>query len=565
MMNSMDVKKLIEKGDEFFEKEKYEDAWKFYKKSTEKDLKCAEAWHKMGIVLYRLGRYNDALKAFEKVATINPLSTGAQYGKGVILFNLERYEDALEAYERTIRINPEYADAWYNKGDVLRRLERYEDALEAYEKAIEKNPEDTGARICKGYVLCRLGRYKNAFDIFEEVIKMDPENVVALNNKGYVLYTLKESGNAQKAYAKAIKISPKYISPHVNLGELLLAHGDIAQASNCVEKALEIAREKNEENAHAFLLKGKIEIERENYNCAIEFFGKSAEGYLGSALPLLWTAYARYLKAESYYSPKGNRYKGEIFKIIRELEKANDLCNEFTERKLRECILYFLGYFYCKNNDIFTAKEKLGECIKLESRWEKFKEFIGSGSRKEKFFRFISSKSKIKKLWRFITTSKSPTEQRARELLDHIWKYKINPPWWNWWLSSPLNHWLKRTTFVLLLSPIFSLLLRSLIPEYVYVPPTKGDLSVCETIVSLFFKYIPSIDKENLSVYATIIVFFLLFLLLPRVEKIKAKEVEVELGSPPSFELFLSPSMIPETLGEFSHQYMLYFELELEA
>ncbi len=41
------------------------------------------------------------------------------------------------------------------------------------------------------------------------------------------------------------------------------------------------------------------------------------------------------------------------------------------ERKRSGHILYFLGYFYYKINDMFTAKEKLEECIKLKSTIKK--------------------------------------------------------------------------------------------------------------------------------------------------------------------------------------------------
>lgn len=82
---------------------------------------------------------------------------------------------------------------------------------------------------------------------------------------------------------------------------------------------------------------------------------------------------------------------------------------------------YFLGCFYYKINDYFTAIDYFKQCKKLTSDRE-------------------------------INSSTS-------EILDNIWNTKIRPSIWRWWLYSPSNLWFKRILFVILSSSLFGILL----------------------------------------------------------------------------------------------------------
>jgi tetratricopeptide (TPR) repeat protein len=566
---------------------------------------CPDAWYKYGNNLYVLGRYKEALRIFEKVImqtksdkkylTYAKASIGKgdvlsefgqykeaskaykdaikiyskyskpksdskiklEYGKacnkrGVVLYHLRKWREMPDIYEKSIEIlkplcneipeaRIEYARALNNMGIILRNFERLEEALENYEKSIDEFEElENTVKMKDDEVKKRIEKIVKEIEndeevreeikeiikksgTYEEIEKTKSMHALTWNNKGVTHYYLKEYGKAANAYEEAMEVNPGDSLAYTNLGYLLLDHGDYNTASKTLEKLPKI----DKESAYILLLKGRIEIERENYDQAVRMFESAIHANLDGLAPLLWEGYARYIKAESYYDPKSKAYKGELFSVIREMERSRHVCGKHIDRELRECILYFLGYFYFKNRDIFTAKERLEECISLESRRTKFCEFITSGCVRNTFCKFWKSKwkSKMEKIWMFFKTtlfrSTSPTEKRARELLDHIWKYRINPPWYSWWLSSPLNHWLKRIVFVLLLLPIFNIFLEPV-----------------------------SFIMEHLSVYLLFVSISLLFLLLPKAEKIKAKEVEIELSAPPTYEPFLSPSMIEERIGD---------------
>jgi len=406
----------VGKGTVLFRLERYEEALKAYEKAIEFNAEYVFAWAGKGAVLSELKRYEEALKAYEKAIELNPEYVYAWVGKGAVLSRLERYEDALKAHEKAIELNPEYVYAWAGKGTVLSGLKTYEEALKAYEKAIALNLKYAGAWAGKGNVLFRLERYEEALRALEKAIELDPKYAYAWTGKGVVLVKLEKYKKAMKALKKAIELDQKNVDAHINLGELFFNLGNIKGSSKKVQVSLDI----DENNVFALSLQGRINIENKDYYSAAKSFEKAISLNIPNPSLFLWDAYANYLKIEFSPSSKIDKVyqeKENIALIIRKLERANKISNIHGKEEVRAYILYFLGYFYYKINDISTAKEKLEECIKLKS------------------------------------TIKKP----ARKLLEIIWNFQIRPNWIEWWLTSPIHCWKKRIIFFIISVFIFRL------------------------------------------------------------------------------------------------------------
>jgi tetratricopeptide (TPR) repeat protein len=383
------------------------------------------------------------------------------FNKGVELSKLGRYKKALRAFEKAIEINPQYAEVWFYKGFALGELGRHEEALEAFDKAIEINPQDDIAWFAKGVEFDVVGRYEEALKALDKAIEMNPQFALA--------YTL--------------------------LGELFFKLGNLKEASENVENALKIERNL----VPALSLQGRIKIEEKDYDAASESFKKAMSRDIGNPKHFLWDIYSSYLKAEFSLDSEDKKYQEEIATIIRNLEKMNETLskNQNQGKEIRAYVLYFLGHFYLKSNDIFTAKEKLEECVNLKS--------------------------------------KSPIEVPAREFLGNIWNYQIRPPWWRWWLSSPLHRWPKRIGFSILL--LFILFISTLLLLHPFIPG-----------------WFPSI-QINWSLYVFLIVFLIIILVSPSIEHIRTRDIEVELHSPPPIEPFLLPVAMEEIMKEIEAKY----------
>jgi tetratricopeptide (TPR) repeat protein len=319
---------------------------------------------------------------------------------------------------------------------------------------------------------------------FDKSLEINSEYADAWNNKGVALDKLGKYEEAIKAYGKALEINQKNTTAHSNLGELFFNLGNLEDASKKVKDLLAI--DENRAHALALHLQGRIKIEELDYNSAAESFKKAISLDMGNPLLLLWDAYANYLTAEFTSNSKGEGYQEKIVSIIRKLERAEKLSKKHGEEETRAYILYLLGYFYYKSKDIFTAKEKLEECVR-KSRYS--------------------------------------IKSTACELLENIRNYQIRPNWMYWWLASPLHCGIKIIVFIILLLSIFaSFFLHPFIP--------------------LWF---PSL-QINLTLHIFFIAFLIFILISPSVERFKVKEFEVEMHSTPPVEFVLSPATMEEKI-----------------
>ena len=260
------------------------------------------------------------------------------------------------------------------------------------------------------------------------------------------------------------------------------------------------ALEKDKNLVSALRLQGRIKIEEKQYDEASKCFERAISLDIGNPILLIWNSYARFLNLEFSNDIKDKKYQEGLISIIRNLEKI-DILSKKLEKEIRAHILYFLGSFYLKGKDVIAAKEKLEECIRLKSR--------------------------------------ASIEASARELLGNIWNYQIRPHWLRWWLNSPLYKWPKRIGFFFLSLSI------------------PGLLIIHPFIHSLF----PSI-QVNLTLYVMLIVLLIILLTLPNLERIKAKDIEIELRSPPPFESVLSPMVMEKELKKMEEKFMEFKKLQ---
>jgi tetratricopeptide (TPR) repeat protein len=483
-IDPLDAESWYGKGTVFDRLGRYEEALDAFNKAIKIDPKEALPWFSVGFVLDELGRQEESLDAFNNAIELDPLDYAAWFGKGSVLGSLGKYEEALDAFVRVIEIDPLSSQAWYYKGVMLDRLFRYEEALDAFDKAIEIDPLDVESWNGKGTIFGRLGKYKEALAAFDQAILIYPERITSWHNEGIILYRLSMYKEALNAFNKAIEIDPTYALAYSNLAETQFTLGYISEAEDSVTKALELCPEL----VPALLLKGEIEIEKKQYFKADQFFNRAISIDIGNPLLILWTVYAQYLEIESSFHSDSKVYKEEIFRIITKLERVNKIISrlEYEDRRIRAYILYFLGFLYYKAKDLIKVKKTLIECINLKSG--------------------------------------SSEQSAAKELLNNFWDYVIRPPWWRWWLFSPLNTWLKRSIFSVISFAIVT-------------------LCIIQPFIPAWF---PGVEI-NLAPYVVLALLLVIVLFWPNIESIRAGGVEITLRSEPIRYIEAVPPSLPRS------------------
>ena len=111
--------------------------------------KDAKEFFNRGNLFYNLNKFEEAEKEYREAIKINPDYADAHNNLGALLQNLKRYEEAEKEYREAIRINPNYADAHNNLGILLKKLKRYEEAAIFLKKAQQINPKFKSTELCK--------------------------------------------------------------------------------------------------------------------------------------------------------------------------------------------------------------------------------------------------------------------------------------------------------------------------------------------------------------------------------------------------------------------------------
>jgi tetratricopeptide (TPR) repeat protein len=383
----------------------------------------------------------------------------------------------------------------FKKGNEYINNKKYKKAVDLFKKVLSKEPNCIEAWNNLGLAYCELGRFDDALQAYNK-IDDKLKNAVTWFNTGIVYYCLNKYYKAIEAYEKSIKIdninNPSVLADAMfNLGLIFFELGDIENACKNVEYSLK----QNNNSASCWALKGKIFIENDECDKAIIAFNKAISLDKGSNLTFqVWEVYARYLQGE--FSGNNEERKRKLISVIRKLERVDTLARRKQDCNVRAYTLYFLAYLYCKQDDHFTAKKKLQECIQLKT--------------------------------------KTPVRLLAKELLENLWDIKIRPSWWRWWLIYTVNpHFSVKRFLFFFISSILTL-----------------------TMMALFFHpfiglWFPSLQKGiHWELYLFLCGFLVITLLSPSIEQFKAKDIEIKIVQAPiSLEITPSPAQMESTIG----------------
>ncbi len=122
---------------QFLIERNWTDAEKSLQRAIELNTNNADAYHRYGYFLTRVGRFDEALEKYEKARELNPLSNVVQSGIGLTYLCARRYPEAIEQLERTAAENPQFAHPQWLLGISYEAAGDLERAFAANLKALE--------------------------------------------------------------------------------------------------------------------------------------------------------------------------------------------------------------------------------------------------------------------------------------------------------------------------------------------------------------------------------------------------------------------------------------------
>ena len=231
----MNPELLTQEGNDLYENEEYPEAIEKYRQATEIQPDFPEAWSGWGKSLYQLTKYDEAIGLLKKAITLKSnLATAHDY-LGRSYAGLHQYNLAFVSFEKAIDIEPDNSDCFFIWGYTLGEIGRYQEAIDITKKSITEKNGPTGNLDAYHNIaeyLWMKGAYEIGREKWDEVIEMYASNIIwAIKEKDddfffYYASTLyNRRGDldlAESVFLKGLSVAPDEPSLLIGLGELYL-------------------------------------------------------------------------------------------------------------------------------------------------------------------------------------------------------------------------------------------------------------------------------------------------------------------------------------------------------
>jgi tetratricopeptide (TPR) repeat protein len=235
------VKKIIQEGDNFLNKNNLNGAKEAYNNALKLDPNAAKAYHALGNVVLQENKLDEAISNFRKAIEIQPDLSSSRYKLAEILFKRGILDEALNNYQIAVKGEPNSWKYYNGLANILMEKEQWQEAIDAYQKVIELNPSCFEA--CRNLKTLQrkldLGANINELNDCSQII-IKPK----LSNNGsisilFILPVKGGSGGAHSVvqeclalYRCGIKVQIAVNKP--NYSKFLTTYSDVAEISNIV-------------------------------------------------------------------------------------------------------------------------------------------------------------------------------------------------------------------------------------------------------------------------------------------------------------------------------------------
>ena len=187
-----DLKEELQKGNDFFDGGKYEEAIRSYQTIIEKTPEAYILYRNIGNCYFQMEEYQKAEEFYLKVLEKEPEDTESILGIGNTYANRGQNEKALEWYDKIAFEEISDPMVLYNIGSNLYSQGQHQEALKYYRKAVELKSDFQDALYYLGLVNLTVGNNQEAIDAFQEYLKYDGESGRAGQVRNFIEFLKKK-------------------------------------------------------------------------------------------------------------------------------------------------------------------------------------------------------------------------------------------------------------------------------------------------------------------------------------------------------------------------------------
>ncbi|MEX2444428.1 MAG: tetratricopeptide repeat protein [Alkalispirochaeta sp.] len=165
------------RGNIAYSRGELEDAVDRYNEAIEARPKFGNAYYKLGVCLYRMGRLKQALEAFQSVVNMGSQSHAmAQYFVGLIHLFLGEDHAAAQAFDGFHTASPESRIANFYLAQLKIKHKEFDEALQLLGDLVDETPDFAEVHYMLGTVHYGLHNNTEAIKCFQRALDLNPED-----------------------------------------------------------------------------------------------------------------------------------------------------------------------------------------------------------------------------------------------------------------------------------------------------------------------------------------------------------------------------------------------------
>lgn len=230
-----------------------------------------DTWLELGGMLYRRGERIESLEALEKAASLSPGSGSAWRQLAYARRDKQDLAGAISAWEKVAQLEPTATD-WAMLGESRLKLGRWDESLAALQEAerLDSKNEITLQALATFYGT--RGDFPQSLTYIGRALEVNPASSQAWSIKGYTLLKLKQYAPASEALQTAVRLQPDNANAWINLGETFLRQAQLGKAIAALEQGCKLAPKAVDARiyaAQAYLASGQAGKAKEHLDAAV--------------------------------------------------------------------------------------------------------------------------------------------------------------------------------------------------------------------------------------------------------------------------------------------------------
>lgn len=198
----------LTRGAALYDREKYDEALKMYKRAEELEPKNTKVYLKEGEVYVMLDQYEEAKKAFKKAILLDKNNGLAYFHLGNVEFLLDNPDTGREMYAKAISAGFISYQIYFNLGTYYEQQGEFDEAIKNYNKAIARDPLNPEAKLRKAVIYININKLHNAIKALDELIKTNPDAFEGYHYKFIVYVQMNDWYHAAETIETALKLFP---------------------------------------------------------------------------------------------------------------------------------------------------------------------------------------------------------------------------------------------------------------------------------------------------------------------------------------------------------------------